>query len=196
LQTIRRIVNYLRIFREKQHSRWIVYFNDIKYGNLPVIKGKCYIRNDGYFEIGKNLLIRSGFEHNPTGINGGGFILTIESGAKLIIGHNVGISNSTIYCRRSISIGNDCLIGTDCKIYDSDFHSVNYLHRISKPEVLGKSYPVKIGNSVFIGTSVIILKGVSIGDRSVIGAGSVLSTSVPADELWAGNPAVRIRSLL
>jgi acetyltransferase-like isoleucine patch superfamily enzyme len=196
LQSIRRIVNYLRICKEKQISRWIVYFNDIKYAGLPVIKGKCYIRNDGYFEIGKNLLIRSGFKQNPTGLKGGGFAMTIELGGKVIIGDNVGISNSTIYCKRRISIGSDCLIGTDCKIYDSDFHSVNYLHRNSKPEVHGKSYPVNIGNSVFIGTNVIILKGVSIGDRSVIGAGSVLSTSVPADELWAGNPAVRIRSLL
>ena len=173
-----------------------MYFNNITCGGPPVIKGKCYIRNDGYFEIGKNLLIRSGFKFNPTGLKGGGFILTIESGAKVTIGDNVGISNSTIYCKREITIGSDCLIGTDCKIYDSDFHSINYLHRACKPEVPGKSGPVTIGNSVFIGTNVIILKGVAIGDRSVIGAGSVVSTSVPSDELWAGNPAIRIRSLL
>ena len=52
-----------------------------------------------------------------------------------------------------------------------------------------------IGNDVFIGTNSLILKGVEIGDRSIIGAGSVVTKSVPASEIWAGNPAVFLRKI-
>ena len=52
-----------------------------------------------------------------------------------------------------------------------------------------------VGNNVFIGTNCIVLKGVSIGNNSIVGAGSVVTKNIPANELWAGNPAKFIRKL-
>ena len=52
---------------------------------------------------------------------------------------------------------------------------------------------VNIGNDVFIGAGVTILKGVTIGDRAVVGAGAVVTKDILADEIWAGNPAIKIR---
>ncbi|WP_407947752.1 acyltransferase [Pontiella desulfatans] len=58
-----------------------------------------------------------------------------------------------------------------------------------------KSSPIKIGNDVFVGTNSIILKGATIGDRSIIAAGSIVSGSIPPDEIWGGNPARLIRKI-
>ena len=55
-----------------------------------------------------------------------------------------------------------------------------------------KSKPISIGDNVFIGTNVLILKGVKIGDRSIIGAGSVVTKNIDLNEIWAGNPAMMI----
>lgn len=55
--------------------------------------------------------------------------------------------------------------------------------------------PVVIGNDVFIGVKCIILKGVTIGDGAIIGAGSVVTKSIPANQIWAGNPAKYIREI-
>ena len=55
--------------------------------------------------------------------------------------------------------------------------------------------PVIIENSVFIGAQSIILKGVTIGKNSIIGAGSVVTKNVPANQIWAGNPARFIKNI-
>ena len=62
-------------------------------------------------------------------------------------------------------------------------------------EAGGKAKPVIIKDGAFIGTDCIILKGVTIGEKSVIGAGSVVTKSVPDGEIWAGNPAKFIRKV-
>lgn len=191
----RLLIDIFRRYRERLNSLWFIYSGDIEHVDIPEIKGRANLVNLGRCKIGRNFLVRSGFTNNPTGLYGSEFVLIIEAGAKVIIGNDVGISNSTIYCRQSITIGNGVLIGTDCKIYDTDFHSIHHADRATRPERLGKCAPVSIGNDVFIGTGTIILKGVTVGDRSVIGAGSLVSSSVPADELWAGNPAKKIRML-
>ena len=58
-----------------------------------------------------------------------------------------------------------------------------------------KCAPVVIEDNVFIGARCIILKGVTIGENSVVGAGSVVTKSIPANEIWAGNPAKFIRKI-
>lgn len=57
------------------------------------------------------------------------------------------------------------------------------------------SAPVVIGNNVFIGMDTLVLKGVTIGDRAVVAARSVVTKSIPADEVWGGNPAKFIRKI-
>lgn len=67
--------------------------------------------------------------------------------------------------------------------------------RITYPDPGIKHRPVKIGSGVFVGANSIILKGTTIGDRAVIGAGSVVSGNIPAGEIWAGNPAKKIKNV-
>ena len=109
----------------------------------------------------------------------------------LNIGNNVGISNSVITAYKSITIEDDVLIGAGCLITDSDHHPLNYEDRINGSEP--KSAPILIKEGSFVGANSIILKGVTIGKHSVIGAGSVVTRSVPDGELWAGNPAKFIK---
>ena len=83
------------------------------------------------------------------------------------------------------------------KIYDTDFHPIQSRFRVGKERDDSKtvSKPVIIGDNVFIGAEAIILKGSSIGENAVIGAGSVLSGNVPSNEIWAGNPARFVKTI-
>ena len=109
----------------------------------------------------------------------------ITEGAKLSIGDHTYINRSaSIDCTQEITIGDYCAISDNVQILDSDFHPITY-----NGETSTMSKPVHIGNHVWIGRSAIILKGVTIGDGAIVGAGSVVTRDVPARCLVAGNPA-------
>jgi acetyltransferase-like isoleucine patch superfamily enzyme len=91
-----------------------------------------------------------------------------------------------------IVIGAHALIGSSVEILDSDFHDLHPARRRGGQPRMG---PVCLGENVFVGDGVRILKGVSVGAHSVIGAGSVLTRSIPEGVLAAGNPARVIREL-
>lgn len=74
-------------------------------------------------------------------------------------------------------------------------HSIDYEERLHIKEEHINSSPIIIKNGAWIGAHSIILKGVTIGERSVVGAGSVVTKSIPDDQLWAGNPARFIKVL-
>ena len=113
--------------------------------------------------------------------------------AKIVIGSGTATSNNvSIIAMESIEIGSHCRIGDMTSIMDCDFHEVSPLTRDESPGVVA---PVRLGDHVWIGSRVIILKGVTIGNNSVIGAGSVVTRSIPADSLAAGIPARVIRVL-
>ena len=133
--------------------------------------------------------------YNPIGF-GSGCNFVAEKGGSIVIGDNVGISNSTIYSRIGVTIGDNVMIGGGTKIYDTDFHSVDVRYRGTcndKAHTINK--PVTIEDNVFIGAGTVILKGVHIGRGAVIGACSVVTKNVPAGEIWAGNPARFIRKV-
>ena len=111
-----------------------------------------------------------------------------RKGSNIIIGDNVFIGHNTEFnISERISIGNDCLIASNCKFIDHDhgFSVVNKPIRLQEP----KLSPIIIEDNVWIGTSCIILKGVTIGSGSIIGAGSVVNRNVPPNEIWCGSPA-------
>ena len=167
---------------------------DITIGKESSIKGFLFLKGKGTIRIGDNVVINSNYFLNPIG--GQSFTsIVAEKNAFINIENNVGISNSAIYCARSITIKKDVLIGGDCKIYDTDFHSIYLEKRKTVPETGKQVSPVIINQGVFIGTGSIILKGVEIGENSVIAAGSVLSKSVPPNQVWGGNPAKFIKKI-
>ncbi len=143
------------------------------------------------------LLIGSGnsFGYRLAPMLGNGEILLQARGqaAVLQIGQSNQFSNniSIVSCGR-ITIGDRCLIGDQVAIYDCDAHEVDPVNRHRSS---GEILPVSIGNNVWLGSRVIILKGVTIGDNSVIGAMSVVTRSIPPNCIAAGNPARVLRTL-
>ena len=134
---------------------------------------------------------------NPLCRNICGCMFTVYPSSRIIIGDNSGISSACLWASTSITIGNYVKIGGDCIIMDTDAHSLNFNIRrsIEKNEqgyrvdgLAAATAPIIIEDDVLIGTRCIILKGVIIGARTVIGSGSVVTKSIPADCIAAGNP--------
>ena len=121
---------------------------------------------------------------------GPGVGVVIGSNARLTIGDNSYItSSSVVYCSGNIEIGSDCAISWNTSILDTDFHHIYYPDG-TKNELIK---PVKIGNKVWIGCGVTILKGVTIGDNAVIAAHTLVNRDVPANCMAAGNPMRIVR---
>lgn len=106
--------------------------------------------------------------------------------SKLVLGSGFFNSNIKIRCHKKIEIGDDVAISHDVTIMDSDAHEGLW-------EGYEKTKPIKIGNHVWIGTRVTILKGVTIGDNAIIAAGSVVTKDVPNNTIVAGVPAKVIK---
>lgn len=124
--------------------------------------------------------------------------LFVKHNATLSIGENTGMVNTMIWCYNNINIGRNVNIGAGCLIMDTNFHSLNWQDRLNgtDTEISKQSTaPINIGYLVFIGARSIILKGVTIGAKSIVGAGSVVSCNIPAGEIWAGNPAKFIKKI-
>lgn len=178
------------------------YWNFIN--RIVFIKGRCMVGksirtrgrirmiNRGVIQIGDCVTINSSIISDPIG-GAPCSIFVACSGAKIIVGDNTGLSNCAIFAREDIRIGKNVLIGAGVKIYDNDFHPVNYSARMENNEPVSR--PVLIKDGAFIGGHTIILKGVTIGEKSVIGAGSVVTKTVPDGEIWAGNPARFVRKV-
>lgn len=151
-------------------------------------------------EIGNNVIVVSGGFRNALSRNSYSSIKLYDN-AVLKMGNDVRISDIAISSRSSITIGNYVTIGADVILNDSNDHSINHLDRRveianCKQQVLeGKisSSPIVIEDDVFIGARSIIGKGVTIGAKSVVAAGSVVVKSIPAGEIWGGNPAKFIK---
>ena len=109
--------------------------------------------------------------------------------AIITIGPNTRIHGTCIHAREKITIGANCLIAANCQIFDNNGHEVTFENAENRIHTTGSSKPVVIEDDVWIGAHAIILPGVHIGRGSVIGAGSVVTGSIPAGVTAAGNPA-------
>ena len=165
-------------------------------GANPHLYGKIGIDVNGQLSIGDNFVCTSGNMSNPMGANFRSY-LRVNGGGQLSIGQNVGMSSSTIWCASKITIGDYVKIGAMCIITDTDCHSLNPMLRMnSKTDACNaKSAPVLLEDNCFIGARSIICKGVTIGANSIVGIGSVVTKSIPANQIWAGNPARFIREI-
>lgn len=104
------------------------------------------------------------------------------------------MSSTRLWIHESARIGTNVKIGGCVLITDTDAHPMDYVARRSSNDGT-KSAPVVIEDDVWVGAHCIILKGVTIGARSIIGAGSVVTKSIPADCVAAGNPCRVIKNL-
>lgn len=145
-------------------------------------------------------------------IVGGDFVFESQNG-EIFIGNHCYIGRSTFICRSRIEIGNNVTIAWGGTIYDHNSHSLDYKERrkditdeleniregrnfiLNKNWDVVKTKEIKICDDAWIGMNCIILKGVTIGEGAIVGAGSVVTKDVPAWTIVAGNPAVIVRQL-
>jgi acetyltransferase-like isoleucine patch superfamily enzyme len=125
---------------------------------------------------------------------------------KGVVGDFTLLNGALVMAEERIEIGSHCLISWNVGIADSDFHPLEPAQRLIDAHALAPFYkdrpprpkletrPVKIADNVWIGMNAIILKGVTIGENSVVAAGSVVVKSVPANTVVAGNPAVVVKT--
>lgn len=168
----------------------------IKCGENVKFVGRTIIRlmKPYSINIGKNTVFLSGSENNLVGLTNP-TVICAAKGGKIEIGHDSGFSSVIIHARESITLGNYLNVGGNVRIFDHDFHSLDWQDRRPPQNPLTvRSSPVVIEDDVFIGTNAIILKGTRIGARSIIAAGSVVfGLDIPPDSMVKGNPAQIIR---
>ena len=158
----------------------------------PVILQPVLFVGPGQVVLGDG--VQFGWKSSPLFYAGYCHVETTVPEARIEIGDRTEFNNNLMIKSEGagIRIGKDGLFGANIEIFDSNFHDVHPERRKAGTQSMA---PVEIGDNVFVGMSVKILKGVTIGSDSVIGAGSVVSSSIPAGVIAAGNPARVIREL-
>jgi acetyltransferase-like isoleucine patch superfamily enzyme len=136
-------------------------------------------------KIGSNCVFNSSRNSVGLGLFKPCTLVTLERGAVITIGNNVGASSLSVAALKSVTIGNNVMLGANTTIVDSDLHNVEPDKRQSTDI---PARPVIIEDNVFIGFNCFILKGVVIGENSVIGANSVVLKSIPPNSIALGNP--------
>jgi len=132
--------------------------------------------------IGNNCIFRSAIWSNLVGLNRQCMISTLNSNAKITIGDGSGMSGTVISSAECIEIGSKVFCGANVTITDTDWHE-------------NKSAPVIIGSNVWLGINVVVLKGVTIGNNTVVAANSVVTKDIPANVIAAGQPAKVVKYL-
>jgi maltose O-acetyltransferase len=132
--------------------------------------------------------VQFGWRSSPLFYTGYCHVEVTGPAARIEIGDRTEFNNNTMLKSEGpgLRIGADGLFGAHVEVFDSNFHD---LHPDRRNCGTPKMAPVDVGRNVFVGMGVKILKGVTVGDDSVIGAGAVVSSSVPSGVIVAGNPA-------
>jgi len=152
------------------------------------------IKNPSSVKFGNNVVLCSDPSKNDIGVNHPVILSCLNSNAIIKIGDNTGISGASISAMKKIIIGKNCLIGANVMIVDNDFHPIEPNNRRYSKENIGCG-EVIIKDNVFIGTSTIVLKGVTIGENSVVAAGSVVTKNIDANSIYGGNPCKKIKDI-
>ena len=144
--------------------------------------------------FGSGLNLRSSVVSNPLGPNHPVILCTWKPGSALQVGENFAMTGGSICAAERITIGNNVTVGANCTIVDTDFHPLSPELRRQRPQE-SVTAPIVIEDEAFIGMNCLILKGVTIGHGSVIGAGSVVTKDIPPGVIVGGNPACIIREI-
>jgi len=170
--------------------KWEAKLKGVEFQGKAVFQGRPLISlaRGGKIVLGDGVRIASAPRANPLGLPQPSVLRALAAGAQLILEPGVGLSGSVLCAGNSIEIGRQTILGAGAMVLDNDFHAAAGEFGW-RGEFVANSRPVKIGCGVFVGARAIILKGVSIGDRAIIGAGAVVTGDVPARHLAVGNPA-------
>ena len=158
---------------------------NLRIRSLPL----CRRHPSAVISLGDNVTIVNKLTENAAGVAHRTVLSAAEPNAKIIIGHHVGLSGAILYSEVGITIEDYVLVGAGAKVYDTDFHPVQHFDRRAQRRDAIRRAPVRICEDAWIGAGATILKGVTVGRRSIVGAGAVVTADVPDDCIVAGVPA-------
>jgi len=157
----------------------------------PLLYHPTLLKGNGKITFGNN--VQMGVIASPNFYSHYSYLEARNNDSVISIGNNVAINNAfSAVAFQNITIQDNVLIGINCAIIDNDGHDLASDKRNTGEP---KSAAVTIEKNVFIGDNVTILKGVTIGENSVIGLGAVVTNDIPKNVIAAGNPAKVIRNL-
>ena len=166
-------------------------------GKLPHFK----IPREGHVEFGHNVVLNSDFANSNTALTFRCKFVTGYNG-KIVVGDNTMFNGVCVVAYDEVVIGRNCQFASSTMIADTNFHPVGAKER--ELQVTGqpfsyssvKNAKICIGNNVWVGWNCTILKGVEIGDNTIVAAGSVVTSGVyPENSILAGNPAKVVKTL-
>ena len=168
--------------------RFFCWLKGVKMGKRVIFNGNPIIHrhHNSTITIGSGCLLNSAKNSIIIGLNRPCSFVTFFNESEISIGKDCGFSGLTVASVKKVSIGNNVIIGANCTIADTDFHHTDPQKRRQYNDVPSK--PIVIEDNVFIGFNCFILKGVTIGRNSVIGANSVVLNDIPENSIAIGNP--------
>lgn len=191
-----KISNHIRRLLSYPKARLTFAFYAIPWGRGWRLFGTPIIQKHrrSQMRFGPGLELRSTVSSNPLGPTHAVILSTWRAGSCLEVGENFGMTGGSICVSERVTIGDNVVIGANSTVVDTDFHPLSVEARRLAPND-GQTAPVVIESDVFIGMNCLVLKGVTIGQGSVIGAGSVVAKSIPPRCIAAGNPARVIKEM-
>jgi acetyltransferase-like isoleucine patch superfamily enzyme len=176
-------------------QRWF----DVEQSEFPQVFGTPQIAKapGSRIVIGRGvIMVSSSMRATSATLQGPVRLRTLNHSAAIVIGDGVSLNGTSITAHsRTIHIGDHTMVAPNCVIVDSDFHAIWPPEtRLTSPG-LERDADVTIGRNVWLGTRSVVLRGVTIGDGTIIGAGSVVTNDIPENVIAAGVPARVVRKL-
>jgi acetyltransferase-like isoleucine patch superfamily enzyme len=176
----------------------------LKFNKSILIKGKLKIKgqaiiatkNGGSIEIGNNVTLNSSNYGYHINMFAPVKLYADRKNASIRIGNNTRIHGTCIHAYQNIIIGNNVLIAANCNIIDGNGHDLSFDNPSNRINTIGGSKSVIINDNVWIGANSLILPGVTIGEGSVIAAGSIVTKDIPPMVVAGGNPAKVIKKVI
>jgi maltose O-acetyltransferase len=177
---------FTSLFQYPRKIKYRLLSNNKRITGKPVCSQPALLIGLGEIVFGKN--VQLGYYPSPFYYSGYVHLESRTKDSKIVIGDNVIVNNNffAISEGAGIYIGDNCLIGLNCEIIDSDFHGLDPDKRTGGFSVSEK---VVLGKNVFLGNNVKITKGVVLGDNVVVANGAVVSRSFPDNSIIGGIPA-------
>jgi len=191
---IETIMSLFQTLRQKYYDFRILLYELLTDGEIegtPQKMQPCIFTGQGKVIFGSNVVL--GYCPSPYYWNTYCYFDTRSKNSIIKIGSNVITNNNFSCCALGeLTIGESTLIGPNVVIMDFDGHNIDPTCRNSG---CGRQGNILIGKNVWIGSNALVLKGVTIGDNSVIAAGSVVVKSIPPNVVAAGNPCRVVKNI-